>query len=47
MVVRKIVVLIVFSKCELNALLCEIGSIMCITYLSGSIIFTYFLKYES
>jgi len=42
---RKVVALIVVSKYELNALICEITSIMCITYLLGSIFFTSFCKY--
>ena len=44
-VVRKVVAQIVISKCELYALLCEITSIMSITYLLGSIFFTSFCKY--
>ena len=44
MVVRNVVVLIVVSRRELYALLCEITSITCITYLLGSIFFTSFYK---
>ena len=47
MVVRKVAVLIVVCKCDLYALLCEITSIMCITYLLGSIFITSFCKYVS
>jgi len=45
MVVREVVALIVLSKWELYALLCKILSIMCITYLLGSIFSTSFCKY--
>ena len=45
MVVRKVVALNVVSKYELHALLCEVTSIMCITYLLSSIFLTYFYKY--
>ena len=46
MIVRKVVALIVVSKCELDVLLCEITNIMCITYLLGSIFFfTSFCEY--
>ena len=38
MFVRKVVALIVVSKCELYALLCEITSKMCITFPLGSIL---------
>ena len=45
MVVRKIFAHIVVSKFELSALLCEIASIVRITYPLGSIFFTSFCKY--
>ena len=45
MLVRKVITLIVISKCELYALLCEITNIVCSTYLLGSIFFTYCDKY--
>ena len=45
MVVRKVVALNVVSKCDLYALLFEITSIMCITFLMGSIVFTSSCKY--
>ena len=41
MVVCKVVALFLVSKCELFALFCEIASIMWITYLLGSIFFTF------
>ena len=44
-VVHKVIALIVISKCELYALLCEIASIMHISYLLCSIFFTSFCKY--
>ena len=44
MVVGKVVALIVISKCELYAVLCEITSIMCISYLLGSTFFASFCK---
>ena len=47
MVIWIVVVLVVVSRRELYALLCEIASIMCITYLLGSIFFTSFWKYET
>ena len=45
MAVRKVVALIVVSKCELCALLCEITRTMWITYLLGSIFCTSSWKY--
>ena len=36
---------IIFNNSELHVLLCEVRSIMCITYLIGFIFFTSFCKY--
>ena len=45
MVFHKVIALIVVSKYDLSASPCEITSIMCITYLLGSIFFTSCCKY--
>ena len=44
MVVRKVVALIVVSKFNFSALFYELTNIMCITYLLGSIFFTFFIN---
>ena len=44
MVVRIVIAMIVVGEYELYALLCEIASLMCITYLLDSIFFTSFCK---
>ena len=44
MVVRKVIALSVVSKCEICALHYEITSIICITYLLGSIFLTSFVN---
>ena len=46
MVVRKVVALIVVSKCELYNIALQTSKYMCITYLSGSIFFTFLQIYK-